>query len=262
MQDELENAASNLSQWWDDAGVDIAPLSSALLQKSGSGKSGGTAKPELQKPATFRPASIDRVAIARERAASCKTLDELIAAISTFDAGSLSLNASKAVIARGNPKAEIMLIGEAPGRDEDRVGKPFVGRSGQFLDKMFASIGLGEDDLYITNAVFWRPKGNRTPDSEESAMCLPFVERHISLLKPKILVSIGGSSTKTLLATDTGITRLRGKWAEYHMQNGHTANTVIPLLPIFHPAFVLRKPISKRECWQDLLSLRTKIDAL
>ncbi|MBL4595894.1 MAG: uracil-DNA glycosylase [Robiginitomaculum sp.] len=247
MQDEMERAAESLHQWWADAGVEAEPLPPKPVTP---------AQPTAQ-TLTPKPAS-NLNAEARSAAAACSTLSELYTAISNFNAGALSNGATQAVIARGNPKAEIMLIGEAPGREEDKAGKPFIGRSGQFLDRMLASIGLDETSLYITNGVFWRPTGNRTPDQEETAMCLPFVERHIALIAPKILITVGGSSTKTMLNTETGITKLRGQWASYTIKNpdGSATNTKIPLLPIYHPAFVLRKPIAKRDCWQDLLSLQ------
>jgi DNA polymerase len=157
-----------------------------------------------------------------------------------------------------------MLIGEAPGIEEDEAGKPFIGPSGQFLDKMFASIELDEKNLYITNSVFWRPKGNRKPTDEEMQICLPFVHRHIALIAPKILVTIGANSSKNLLGVDTGITRLRGKWGQYTIKNpdGSDSKTTIPVLPMFHPAFVLRKPATKRDCWHDLLSLQEMLESL
>jgi len=263
MPDSNHQIAQSLTEWWAQAGVETEPL---VLVKPPS-------KEETTSKTASHPASIpvarqnvgkpnpNRQQEARALAASCQTLQELTKAIQGFDAGRLSDGATQAVIARGNPKAKIMLIGEAPGRDEDKEGKPFIGRSGQFLDKMFASIGLGEDELYITNGVFWRPKGNRTPTPEETAMCLPFVERHIALIQPQILVSVGGSSTKTLLGTETGITRLRGRWSEYTLKNpdGSDSETLLPLLPFYHPAFVLRKPATKRDCWQDLLGLRERL---
>jgi len=266
VQNEIKEAVSSLSQWWEDAGIEVVPLPIPASKKSQNSNNKAPAKPDtshrIKSTKTNSASKDDRIAQAKTIAAACQTLDDLTAAIRSFNAGQLSLAASQAVIARGNSKARIMLIGEAPGRDEDKAGKPFVGKSGQFLDKMFASIGLDETTLYITNAVFWRPKGNRTPTPDESDICLPFVERHIALIKPEVLITIGGSSTKTLLGADTGITRLRGSWAQFSIKNpdGSDSGVTIPLLPMLHPAFVLRKPISKRECWQDLLSLRQKLN--
>ena len=146
-----------------------------------------------------------------------------------------------------------MFIGEAPGADEDRQGRPFVGMSGQLLNKMAASIGLNRTNFYITNIVFWRPPGNRNPSTGEIAVCLPFVERHIELVGPDILVPLGGPAAKTLLGVQQGITRLRGKWLSYQ-----TSNMAAPIdvLPFFHPAYLLRSPAHKRESWQDLLIIR------
>ncbi|VAV91753.1 Uracil-DNA glycosylase, family 4 [hydrothermal vent metagenome] len=260
LPDNFSRAEQSLSLWWEDAGVSsIAQPTSKKPTKTTT-----PAKPRVRQNASVSVPNKDRLAMAQKQAASAKTLEELTAAIAGFDAGALSDGASRAVIARGNPNADIMLIGEAPGRDEDRIGKPFVGRSGQFLDKMFAAIGLGEDELYISNGVFWRPKGNRTPTPEETAMCLPFVQRHIALIAPNLLITIGGSASKTMLATETGITRLRGKWSEYTIKNadGSDSETVIPLLPMYHPAFVLRKPATKRQCWQDLQGLQERLQQL
>ena len=150
-----------------------------------------------------------------------------------------------------------MLIGEAPGRDEDIQGLPFVGRSGQLLDKMLAAIDLDRTKVYISNILPWRPPGNRTPTTQEMAICLPFIERHIALAAPEILVFVGGVSAKTLLDTSQGIMRLRGKWQTYICDGRE-----IPALPTLHPAFLLRQPAQKQAAWADLLSLREKIDAL
>ena len=149
-----------------------------------------------------------------------------------------------------------MFVGEAPGADEDRQGKPFVGVSGQLFDKMVGSIGLDRDSCYITNIVFWRPPGNRNPTSNEIALCLPFLGRHIELLNPDVLVTLGGPAAKTLLGVQQGITRLRGQWHTYQTDRSVTP---IPTLPLFHPAYLLRSPAHKRETWQDLLSINNKL---
>jgi len=189
-------------------------------------------------------------------ASQCKTVADLEAAVRTFDGCPLKKTAANTVFADGNPEARIMFIGEAPGADEDRQGKPFVGVSGQLFDKMAASIGLDRTNLYITNIVFWRPPGNRNPTTNEIAVCLPFVERHIELVDPDILVPLGGPAAKTLLGVQQGITRLRGKWHSYQ-----TTNLPAPVdaLPFFHPAYLLRSPAHKRESWQDLLAIQSKL---
>ena len=148
-----------------------------------------------------------------------------------------------------------MLIGEAPGQDEDRQGKPFVGRSGQFLDTMLAAIGISRtDNLYISNVVPWRPPGNRTPSLDEIALCKPFIARHIALAKPDILLLVGNISTKTLLETETGITKLRGQWQTYQADD-----LSIPALPLLHPAYVLRRPETKADVWADLCGLKKRL---
>lgn len=154
-----------------------------------------------------------------------------------------------------------MVVGEAPGKDEDEQGKPFVGRSGQLLDRMFAAIGLGPDDLYISNILNWRPPGNRTPTQEEITLCLPFIERHIALKAPEILVLAGGISAQSLLRTTTGITRLRGQWGEYALRDatGEATDRTIPVLPVFHPSYLLRRPVEKRKAWQDMLALQDRL---
>lgn len=257
------DAQTSLLQWWAEAGVDVQVLPPAtqsdLPPASKSDKSAATNSPN---PTTGSKPTNKRKAEARKLASTAENLSQLVTVITNFDAGSLSRSAKQAVIARGNPQAKIMLIGEAPGREEDAQGKPFIGQAGQFLDKMFGAIGLDESNLYITNSVFWRPAGNRTPTPDEIEICLPFLERHIALIAPKILIAIGGSSTKTLLATDTGISRLRGQWSQYTIKNpdGSDSETKIPLLPFYHPAFVLRKPATKKDCWNDLLSLQEMLE--
>lgn len=192
--------------------------------------------------------------IARILASRCNDLETLRNSIATFEQCSLKKGARNLVFSDGNPSARIMIIGEAPGRDEDQIGKPFVGRAGQLLDKMFAAIGMnraGEGDaaLYITNVMPWRPPQNRDPSPEEIAMMLPFLERHIAIANPDILVPMGNIACKATLGK-TGITRIRGHWTEAFGK---------PTLPMFHPAGVLRDPMKKRECWADLLALKARL---
>jgi DNA polymerase len=182
-------------------------------------------------------------------------LDALKAALAEFNGCPLKATARNLVFARGNPDAKVMIIGEAPGRDEDAEGAPFVGRAGQLLDRMLAAIGLDETSAYITNVVFWRPPGNRKPTDQEIEACRPFVERHIELVKPDVLVLAGGISAQTLLRAKAGITSLRGRWAEFQT----SAGAKLPVLPIFHPAFLLRRPQEKAKAWADLLSLKAKL---
>ncbi|WP_339949014.1 uracil-DNA glycosylase [uncultured Albimonas sp.] len=204
-------------------------------------------------PAIERPA----VDLAREAAAACSSLEALQAAIRGFDGSPLKKGARNTVICDGHAQARVMIVGEAPGRDEDRLGKPFVGRSGQLLDLMLGAIGLdrasqaAETGCYITNVVYWRPIENRRPSGDEVAMLTPFLERHVALAKPEFLVLMGASPAQALLETTMGITRLRGRW---RLWNG------TPCLPTFHPAYLLRQPDKKRESWRDLLSLRAAMD--
>ncbi|WP_421992940.1 uracil-DNA glycosylase family protein [Roseococcus sp.] len=186
-------------------------------------------------------------------AAGASTLEELRAAMAGFEGSALRETATNFVFSDGVPGAPVMIIGEAPGAEEDRQGKPFVGASGQLLDRMFASIGLSRaENLYITNILPFRPPGNRTPTDAEIALFLPFVLRHVQLAAPRFLVLAGGVSAKGVLQAREGITRLRGRWHEVTVLDG----TVFKVLPTWHPAYLLRNPIAKRDAWADLLLLR------
>ena len=188
---------------------------------------------------------------------SVSTLGQLKDVLSKFDGCALKKTASNLVFSDGNPDARIMLIGEAPGRDEDRMGLPFVGESGQLLDRMLGSVGFGRNDVYITNTLPWRPPGNRTPSSEEVQMLWPFLCRHIELKAPDIIVALGGSSTKLLLESKMGILKLRGSVTEKSF-----GGRAIPILATLHPAYLLRTPIQKRSSYSDLLQLRAMADNL
>ena len=194
-------------------------------------------------------------ASARARAKEARTLEELESALRAFDGCPLKATAMNTVFADGNPAADIMLIGEAPGEDEDRQGKPFVGVSGKLLDRMLAQVGLDRSRVYISNILPWRPPGNRSPTQAEIAACLPFLERHVELIGPKVLVPLGGTSAKTLLNRAEGITRLRGRWFDYASPG---LPGPVPVIPMLHPAYLLRNPIAKREAWRDLLTLRQR----
>jgi DNA polymerase len=193
---------------------------------------------------------------ARGLAGAARTVTELAEALAAFDGCPLKLTATNLVFADGNPSARVMVIGEAPGADEDRAGKPFVGVSGQLLDRMLGWIGLDRNKAYITNVLFWRPPGNRQPTPAEISACLPFVERHIELVSPDVLLLVGGASAKTLLARSEGITKLRGRWFQYESAG---MSRPIPAMPTYHPAFLLRQPAQKREAWRDLLLLRERL---
>ncbi|MFC4350659.1 uracil-DNA glycosylase family protein [Fodinicurvata halophila] len=217
----------------------------------------------MQEPAVWRPAGQGPLQPAetvlreaRDLAAAAKDLDSLHEAIRTFEGCELRKSASNTVIFRGSKDPRVMLIGEAPGRDEDIQGEPFVGAAGRMLDTMLTSAGIAIEEVYITNILFWRPPGNRTPDTREIGLCLPFVERQIELIRPDLLLMIGNVSVKTLLGTTQGITRLRGKWFSYQ-HDGLTAP--IPAIASLHPAYLLRQPAQKRHAWRDMLAFRAAL---
>jgi uracil-DNA glycosylase len=202
------------------------------------------------------PAPDAAIASAREAARTAPTLEALRALLDKFDGCALKSTATQLVFADGNPKARVMFVGEAPGRDEDIEGLPFVGRSGKLLDRMIAAIGLDRSKAYIANVIPWRPPGNRTPTPQETQICLPFIQRQIELVNPDILVTLGNPSTQTLLGTREGIMRTRGKWFDYD-----TGTRVIRALPTFHPAYLLRSPSYKRMSWQDLRAIAKALAA-
>ncbi len=187
---------------------------------------------------------------AREAARCAPSLEALRALMENFDGCALKSTATRLVFADGNPQARIMFVGEAPGREEDIEGLPFVGRSGKLLDRMMAAIGLDRSSAYIANVIPWRPPGNRTPTPQETQICLPFIQRQIELVDPDVLVTLGNPSTQTLLSTREGIMKTRGKWFDYD-----TGSRVIRALATFHPAYLLRSPSYKRLAWQDLRAI-------
>ncbi len=196
---------------------------------------------------------------ARRLASTADTVEALAALVAGFDGCLLKRTATNTVFADGYAAAPVMIIGEAPGADEDRIGRPFVGRAGQLLDRMLAAIGLDRTGVLITNVIYWRPPGNRTPTAAEIASCLPFVLRHIALVNPKVLVLCGGTAAGALLPPGQGITRLRGRWFDLAVPD---LDRPVPTLPMFHPSFLLRAPERKRDAWRDLLSLRARLDEL
>lgn len=207
----------------------------------------GRAAPSAAAP----PAPDDAIMAAREAARNAQTLEELRAILDKFDGCALKTTATQLVFADGNPKARVMFVGEAPGRDEDIEGLPFVGRSGKLLDRMLAAIGLDRSQVYIANIVPWRPPGNRTPTPQESQICLPFIRRQIELADPDVIVCLGGPSAQTLLGIREGITKTRGRWYKFD-----TGKREIRAMPTFHPAFLLRSPLQKRFVWRDFLAIK------
>ena len=254
-------------RWQMEMGVDVAlvdsPAPQAEMQTTSlkvgvqqqnkppvAGPLSAAAAPSDDKPVLFSAQTLG------SDLAVLKTLDALRNAMAGFDGCALKKTASNLVFADGNPEAKIMIIGEAPGGDEDRMGLPFVGAAGQLLDKMLAAIGLDRQHVYITNILPWRPPGNRTPSTEEVALMWPFLRRHIQLKAPKVIFALGGSSAKLLLNTKTGILKLRGQVKEIDFGDAGQAN-VIPVLPSLHPAYLLRAPKMKKQAFHDLLVLKS-----
>ena len=192
---------------------------------------------------------------ARTLAGKAATLEELETALAAFDGCGLKATAKNLCFYRGAPQARLMIIGEAPGRDEDLEGKPFVGRAGQLLDKMLAAIGLKEENVHITNVVYWRPPGNRTPTPQEAQVCRPFLERQMQLVDPDVVLLLGGASAKQMLGTTDGIMRIRGKWREIEI-----GNRQVKTMATLHPAYLLRTPAAKRQAWRDLLAVQIALE--
>lgn len=199
-----------------------------------------------------------QVATATELARNAKNLEELYNALKSFNGCTLKLTAKNTCFSDGTPNSRLMLVGEAPGREEDLQGIPFVGRSGQLLNRILASIGLKRDDVYIANTIPWRPPGNRTPTPMETELCRPFIERQIELASPKIMVALGGPAMQVLTGVKNGIIRTRGKWLSHKLQDG----TAIPVMPTFHPAYLLRTPSQKKLAWVDFLEIRHALEQL
>ena len=257
-----DRALESLLAFWAEAGVD------ALYADEPINRLSEPTPPRRAAPVQPAPATVTRIAPAgpdisaaiagaRTLAEAAEDLTALEAAIAAFDGCGLKFEgARRAVFARGDPGAPVMVIGEGPGGDEDAQGQPFVGRAGKLLDKMLAAAGL-HDRVFITNTVYWRPPGNRTPTPAEQMVCRPFLERAIALVQPRFLLLVGASSAKSVLGREEGILTLRGRWFEWTSPD--TA-TVLPALPTLHPAFLLRQPAAKKKAWSDLLTLAERLD--
>jgi DNA polymerase len=251
-----------------DAQPPVATRPAVPLQPPRASASAGrsTVEPErpIQRPSPQPVATVtrqftgtapdDATMAARQAARSAATLDELQAALARFDGCGLKATAKNLCFYRGSPSARLMIIGEAPGRDEDLEGKPFVGRAGQLLDKMLAAIGLSEADVHITNIVYWRPPGNRTPTPQEAQVCRPFLDRQIELVAPQLLMTLGGPAASAVLDVQGGIMKARGRWREL-ASGGRTVRA----LPSLHPAYLLRTPAAKRLAWRDLLAIKAAL---
>lgn len=255
-----------LLEWYRAAGVDMAmsdePVDRFAASQAAPRPKAPVAVPVANPtaPAASPPAPPPLVADAAEAralAASAETLDQLRALLDAYDGCALKFRATQLCFADGNPQAEIMLVGEGPGAEEDRVGRPFVGKAGQLLDRMLGAIGLDRTRVYIANVVPWRPPGNREPTPQEINAVQPFLMRQIALVNPKILVTVGAISTRTLFNTTTGITRMRGQWRDLNLDG-----VAVRALPMLHPAYLLRQPAAKRQAWADMLALKTRMDEL
>ncbi len=271
---QQENGLVQLLKWYVESGVDDAlghdPLDRLAPKPAPSARPAAAVPPAPGQGSattginagTNRSGSAELVSreetdrSARAAAANASSLTELRDALAAFEGCALKKTAKNLVFADGNPEGPLMIIGEAPGGQEDRQGVPFVGPAGKLLDLMLESIGLGRDQAYITNILPWRPPGNRSPTDAEIAACLPFVNRHIELVAPKILILVGGTAAKTLLNKTLGIMRLRGHWYTY--ESAHI-NTPIDTRAILHPAYLLRTPAQKRETWLDLLEIKHRL---
>jgi DNA polymerase len=234
------------------------PVGTPPAETSGAGEPQPRSRPALDRRQPAPPAAAPTplppdaaVMAAREEAKNAQTLDELRAILDGFTGCSLRATATRLVFADGNPQARVMFVGEAPGRDEDIEGLPFVGRSGKLLDRMMAAVGLTRANAYIANIVPWRPPGNRTPTPQESATCLPFTLRQIELVDPDVLVCLGGPSAQTLLGSREGILRTRGRWFPFQ-----TGRREIRATATLHPAYLLRQPLQKRLAWRDFLAIK------
>ena len=270
MTPDPNKAARELLAFYLEAGADT-PMGETPVNRFAGETVPGTARPMVRdagrSPAPPReaggsllgaaPPSPDVAAMAaREAVKGIRTLEELRKALDAFEGCVLKGTAKQLVFADGNPKAKIVFVGEAPGRDEDIEGLPFVGRSGKLLDRMLAAIGLDRTSVYIANIIPWRPPGNRTPTPQESQICLPFIQRQIELVNPDILVCLGGPSAQTLLNIKDGITKTRGRWFTYD-----TGTREIRAMPTFHPAFLLRSPLQKRLAWRDFLAIKKALSS-
>ena len=268
--------AAKILRWWLDAGVEFGVDETPRDRFAKSDRAELHAAEAPPSPPLDSPPTMSRessavahvsgdiappdaaLAAARELAASAADLAALRSIMGEFEGCGLKRTATQLVFADGAPGAPVMLVGEAPGGDEDRLGRPFVGRAGQLLDRMLNAVGLDRSRVYIANVVPWRPPGNRTPTLQETQICLPFIRRQIELAKPKILVCLGSSSAQTLLGLKSGITRARGSWFSYRCENGQE----IRAFAMLHPAYLLRQPSQKRLAWSDLRALASELKIL
>ena len=290
MNEVTAAAIAHLLRWHVEAGVDecigavprnrfdeggtarqdvLPPRPSAALPAKQASRLPPASEPGPQPPSpppsslisspTARPAAPSAAVVtAATLAAAAESLDALKAALAGYDGCALAKTATNLVFGDGSARARLVLIGEAPGAEEDRQGVPFVGPSGQLLDRMLVSIGLGRDQVFISNTVFWRPPGNRAPTSQEVAACMPFVTRIIGLVRPRMLVALGGPAATAILGRSESVSRLRGRWFTFESAG---IDQPIPATALFHPAYLLRSPGQKRLAWRDLLAIKKRLSA-
>jgi len=242
--------------------IDAAPVMAAPQQNQvlANATTSAPASPGVSRGTKVNPREVDnnqQVRSAVMLAAEAKSIDDLRQALDTFEGCILKKTATNLVLSDGPADAKLMLVGEAPGAEEDRQGVPFVGPSGQLLNAILASVGIAREEVMVSNTVFWRPPGNRTPTTQEAAVCKPFIERLIELVDPKVLICVGAPSAHTLLGETQGIGRLRGKWFSFQTPN---LSHPIDATALFHPAYLLRTPIKKRDVWNDIRMIKRKLD--
>lgn len=259
-QPDTLRAAEAVLAFWREAGVDAcyldAPVDRTRIEPPPAARVVARAAAVVPSPLSTQAPGGEAIAEARRLAAGATSLTELEAAIRAFEGCPLKgMGATKAVFCRGDHAAPVLVIGEGPGAEEDARGEPFVGKAGQLLDRMLTAAGLA-DRVCITNTVFWRPPGNRTPTPAEQAVCAPFVERAFVLLKPQAVLLLGAAAARSVLGTDEGILRLRGQWKEWRLADGDVS---APVMPTLHPAFLLRQPQAKKQTWADLLELSARL---
>jgi len=263
-QAPIEFTCAALLQFYQWAGVDVAlqeqPFDHFVKVAQPAPELDPLPTPQhtMVKPASPPLPAVATIEQARAAAAGATTLEALREALLQFEGCALKLTAKNTCFADGDPSSSLMLVGEAPGSDEDIQGRPFVGRSGQLLNQILAAIGLKRENVYIANVVPWRPPGNRTPTPMEIEICRPFIERQIELANPKLLVSLGGSAAKFLTGETQGILKLRGKWCAHKTASG----VEIPVMPTLHPAYLLRTPSHKKFVWQDFLRIKQKLQQI
>ena len=258
MLNEPALSPADALRWYLAAGVDEVIGEQAIDRYAQSAKPAPARLPAQAAAAAPMPSAAPEQASSAHLALEATDLAQLKAAMESYEGCALKRTCQRTVFADGDPSARLMIVGEAPGADEDRLGLPFVGASGKLLDRMLASIGLDRTSAYITNVVPWRPPGNRKPEPAEVELCLPFITRHIELVDPAVLLLLGGAAVSALLARTDSITRLRGGFIDYASPR---LAAPIPAMPTFHPAYLLRTPLQKREVWRDLLLVKQRLDS-